>query len=674
MLIEVVITSLLVGLIVVATLTGFDVVNRTTAAQRQHDVAAALAAQSQEQLRSDPASALESLETTPHVYTQASGGNTYTIIQEAKILGAGEFSAACNVTQKNRQSGNAIRVWTTVKWHQQEIGHRPAVIETSVITPPIGSGFEVDAGNAPNPTAGIAGVTAEVQYTPTKGGASASVERTTGSEGCVVFAGIPATSALVFIKEKVGYVTINGSTAYPPKEVTLAPNYTTHDPVVYNRGGAITALFQYKTHGSYKHANNEGSGEVEETVAGDTFVAANIAMHVEPLFELGSTRSKLGMGGIYEALPGEPGTYEPTATSPKESVKYPNGNLFPFLEQKEKEGKKEGGENPWTVYTGDCPANDPKTIVAGYEPEEKNIAVHPGESTTVKVPTSYVALSLYKGTKSEAEKSTHLWEALETTHPQLVTITNTKCAGIAPNNEATINDEHTQDTTTEATPKNGGHLEHPFQPFGEFGLCVYDSELGSPTKGKTYTVSYDNTTEAGTAPSIFLGQPSPSEQELRKKEEEKKEAETKAARIKKEEEPRIKREATEATKKGEAVVKENEAYGTAAAYSGATTYALNAEVKSGGLLYKSLKAANKNHNPSTSPEWWSSVKAARESAETKAREAALKEEEKEKEIPRKEAEAEETKTKETREKREVKETEEYTASKVTVESGKTTCP
>ena len=670
MLIEVVISALLVGLIVIATLTGFDVVNRTTADQRQRDEAAVLAAQSQEQLRSDPASALELLETSPHQYTQASGGNTYTITQQAKILGAGESSAACNVTQKTRQSGNAIRVTSTVTWNQQAIGHRPGVTESSVITPPTGSGFEVDAGNAPNATEGVAGVTAEVQYTPGKG-APTTVERTTGTEGCVVFAGIPATSALVFIKEKIGYVTVNGSTAYPPKEVTLAPNYTTHDPVVYNRGGAITASFTYKASNEYGHPNNEGSGEVKEAVTGDTFVAFNAGMGGTD-FEVGSTHYSIGGGGIYEPLPGQPEPHE--STTPKEPVKYPNGNLFPFLERKEKEGKHEG-ESAWIVYAGDCTANDPETVVAGFKFEEENVAVHPAESTTVKVPTSYVNLSVYKGTKSEAEKAAKKWEALETTHPQLVTITNPNCAGVTPDNEAAVKDQHVQETTTEATsPKNGGHLRAPFQPFGEFQLCLYDSEAGTPTKGKTYAVSYDNNTEAGSTASIYLGQPSQSEQELRKKEEEKKEEETKAARIKKEEEPRIKREGLEATKKTEAKEKEEEVYGKAAAYSGGTTYALNAEVKSGGLLYKSLKANNKNHNPSSSAEWWSSVKAARESEEAKTREAALKAEEKEKEKPRKEAETEETKTKEAREKHEEKETEEDIASKVTVESGKTQCP
>ena len=515
MLLEVVITSLIVGLITIATLTGFNAVDKTTAAQRQHDEASFLAAESQEALRSDPASALELLETTPHQYTQSSGGNTYSITQQAKILGAGESSAACSVTKKSRQSANAIRVTSTVTWPEQQKGHRPGVVESGLITPPTGSGFEVDAGNAPNPTAGVSNITAQVQYTATKGGAPATVEQTTGSEGCVIFTGIPATSALVSIKESIGYVTITGSTEYPTKEVTLAPNYTTHDPVVYNLGGAVKANFAYNGESKYTHANNEANGEVTETVTGDTFVASNTAMNAEPDFELGSTRARLGPGGIYEALPGEEGkNYEATATSPKEASKYPNGNLFPFLGKTE----KEKGENAWAIYAGDCTANNPETVTNKVITVPENISVSPALTTSVpKVPMSYVSLGLYKvATKSEVEAKTHAWEALETGATKYpVTITNTKCAGITPNNEAEVNNEHKQLTTTGTT--NGGHLEDPFQPFGEFTLCVY-----SASTKRTYSVGYTNTAGAkgelqGGTPNIYLGMVSKSEREATKK-------------------------------------------------------------------------------------------------------------------------------------------------------------
>src|SRR4051794_24125472 len=61
LLVEVLVSAMLVALIVTATFNGLDVANRLTADQRRHDTASILAAQSQEQLRTEPASALNAL-------------------------------------------------------------------------------------------------------------------------------------------------------------------------------------------------------------------------------------------------------------------------------------------------------------------------------------------------------------------------------------------------------------------------------------------------------------------------------------------------------------------------------------------------------------------------------------------------------------------------------------
>src|ERR1700687_6123709 len=85
-LIEVLISSFVVGLIVVGTLMGFSAVDGLSAQAREHNEAATLANQSQEQLRTDPASVLETLGATGHSYTQTIGGTTYTIKQTAEML------------------------------------------------------------------------------------------------------------------------------------------------------------------------------------------------------------------------------------------------------------------------------------------------------------------------------------------------------------------------------------------------------------------------------------------------------------------------------------------------------------------------------------------------------------------------------------------------------------
>ncbi|MFZ1155371.1 MAG: hypothetical protein WAN93_10750, partial [Solirubrobacteraceae bacterium] len=50
----------------------------------------------------------------------------------------------------------------------------------------------------------------------------------------------------------------------------------------------------------------------------------------------------------------------------------------------------------------------------------------------------------------------------------------------------------------EQNAKNG-HLEHPYQPFGKYALCLYNSK----TK-QTYTLGYETTSESEFVENIYL--------------------------------------------------------------------------------------------------------------------------------------------------------------------------
>jgi Tfp pilus assembly protein PilV len=478
-LMEVLISSMIVGLIVVGTLMGFDAVDQISAQQREHNEAATLANQSQEQLRTDPASVLETLGATGHSYTQAIGGTTYTIKQTAELLPVSGSNATCNVTSNKRQSGNAFSIASTISWHTQTAFHRKSLTTSSIITPPTGSVLEVDADNAPVATSGVSGVTAIVTYTPVESASNVTLQQTTGNEGCVVFGGIPSTSAVVEIAETPGYVTVGGSSEYPTKEVTIAPNYTTHYEVIYNSGGAITAEFAYGGLKTFSLENNGKSNKpFAQAVTGDTFVALNTKMKLQPEFEDGSTRYEHS-SPPYEPLPAAlttPTPYESTATTPK--------NLFPFT-------ASENGY--WAVYAGDCTANNPESFSGGVKNPEK-VVVTPGATTTAVVPTSYLELNVYKGTNAAS--------GLETATKYPVTITNTGCKSLKPDNEVTINEpKHKQETSTGV--EYGGHLEHPFMPFGEAKLCLpYHASNG---KYYTATTAYKLEAAERYPRNIFLG-------------------------------------------------------------------------------------------------------------------------------------------------------------------------
>ncbi len=484
-LIEVVITTLFVALIAVATLTGFQDIDRTSVDERFHAEAALLAAQSQEQLRSDPASTLDDLEGTEkhsHAYTAAINENTYTITQEANYVNESRPGSDCLATAASESSskndGDYLRVTSRVTWPQisQTGREREPVTESSIITPPDGSALEVDATTGESPEQALSGVTPVVEYTGAKATKPTTIEGTTGTAGCVVFGGIPSTSAKVEIKELPGYVTTSGAIKVPAKEVTIAPNITTHDPVVLNRGGAITAKFTYTK-----------SGKVE-SVEGSTFVAA--------FEEVTNAATEFTVGAPTVGTPGTPGfvyeaggehkyktiTTEPyysaSATTPM-GTGYATGDLFPFpyLSTTKRE---------WLVFAGDCKENNAHTIDSAVE--DGKAIVLPGKTTEVNVPMTYLLLNVYTGTSSSQG-------ALATTAYK-VKITNTACAKAStPVNASAANLEHTQETTTQ------GHLEHPSQPFGKEKVCLYN-----PTEKHSYTFEPNLSSTTEHSDTIYLKQ------------------------------------------------------------------------------------------------------------------------------------------------------------------------
>jgi len=475
LLIEVLISTLLVGMIVIATFNGFDAATRASGDQRRHNEAALLAAQSQEQLRSDPATALDALESTPRSYTKEVQGTVYTIIQEAKAVSASGNSTGCNASSKSNENGANIQISSSVTWPQLKLaggGERLAVKQASVITPPTGSALEVDVTNEAAPPEGQSGVTAVAKFLPSGSATYTTAEGTTGPAGCVVLTGLATTLATVEIAEKLYFVTTSGKLKYPNKEVTIAPNVTTQYPVAYATGGRITATFTYKGEESW-----EG-----QKVKGDTFVASNSHIPAGNVnYEVGSTvfGEYKGSEEQYKALTG---TYSQKASTAA-ATKYLRGDLFPFAA-------------PWTLYAGDCPANN-----VGKEAESSEEAVVEEGGTIVrKVPTSYTKLTAWAGPDN---KSSVIRGEAEKERLGPVKITNSECASSEmPDNSYEHLYTHEQ---TETLPE--GRLENPFQPFGAFSLCLVDKKTE-----KTYTVKYTNSKVEGSTPQIYLGQKTATQQ------------------------------------------------------------------------------------------------------------------------------------------------------------------
>ena len=347
----------------------------------------------------------------------------------------------------------------------------------------------------------------------------------------------------------------------------------------------------------------------------------NSLMEVAPDYEVGSTHYGTPTGTIYAPLPS---TYEASATSPSD--------LFPFAES----------EASWGVYAGDCPENKPEEVTTGKVKAPEKVYVKASLTTTAVVPTSHVALNLYKGTEAEVNAlGSSKWKALETTTSRAATIYDNACAATTPNNESAITTKHAQSTTTGAA--NGGHLTSPFQPFGtEYELCVYASP-------NAYTVKYETLTVEGPSLPIYMGQKSAQEKTNQRAAEVRKEEEKKSEREGKEAEARKPRETEEANAKKAAETEE--------------TNNINKwkQEEKEGKLTRSQRTTKENEQRTK--------KTARETKEAEKRVAAEKTEKASFEPLVKEEEA----TKTTRETKEKAEATEATNSKVTVET-RASCP
>ncbi len=428
-LLEVLVASVLVAIIAIGTLTGLEGAAATTNDNRLHNQAAVLASQSQETLRSEPAETLKTLaeETeikTPHTETTTVEKQKFTIEQDVYEVNGATGSTGCAAKSKEGETTHAGGYYFKVSSvvSWPQLGNtREKVKQTSVITPPDGSALEVTVDTAGSTPEPVSGATVN---------ASGSIT-TTDTSGCVIYPSIDSTTVSLTV-EKAGYVTESGASKFSIAALQIAPNITTQYQVILSPAGEIKALFTY----------NKGKEEVK----GDTFVAVNSGLTSG--FDAGGTAN----------------TYAYSAHTPD--------SLSPFSEK-------------WSVYAGDCTADDAKTMSSG-KVADGTVQVIGGQSVSVPVPMSRVTLSVYTGSGSSSPGS-----LASTNYPVL--ITDPLCESAIPLDGTAATYEHKQETS-------GGHLTYPYQPFGKFALCLYDAQ-----EKKTYTAPYENKTEEGSSISIYLG-------------------------------------------------------------------------------------------------------------------------------------------------------------------------
>jgi hypothetical protein len=305
--IEVMISTMLVAIIAVGTLSGFDSAGRASADERSHAQATTLAQQDEERLRGLTATELGQLGTSKR--TVVEGGNTFTITSSARYVTAEKESFTC---ETNEGTADYLQTTSSVTW--PALGTRQPVSQSSIVSAPASAAVLVKVINQANEP--VEGATVGVTGAPSQ---------TTSASGCVIIGGL-ATGTVTVSAEKGAYVDPQGKTPTPTKSVNVSTTTL------------ATATFQLAPPGSIV-ASFESN---KLPVSGDTFFAADTGIATPSNF-VGGTASKYAptvtLAGLFPfASPSPPYTVfagdceknNPEVVTAK-AVKDPTAQVNPLL-------------------------------------------------------------------------------------------------------------------------------------------------------------------------------------------------------------------------------------------------------------------------------------------------------------------------------------------------------
>ncbi len=228
-LIEVMISAMLVAIIAIGTLAGFDSAGRATADERAHNQATVLAAADEERLRGLNASELGQMGTVT-LPTVTENGTKFTIESSARFVSAAKESFTCETT-----SGTADYIETTSKVTWNALGSsREAVKQSSLVAIKGSTALLVKVTNQSNEPVEGALVTVT--------GATTSASQYTPSAGCVIFGAITDKKVKV-TATKPEWVNANGETEPAAKEYTLSSTSLTSAEFKIAKAGKIEAEF-----------------------------------------------------------------------------------------------------------------------------------------------------------------------------------------------------------------------------------------------------------------------------------------------------------------------------------------------------------------------------------------------------------------------------------------------
>ncbi|HUA73405.1 MAG TPA: hypothetical protein VL988_01455 [Solirubrobacteraceae bacterium] len=349
-LIEVVISALLVAVIVVGTLSGFDTAGRAVGDQRQRNQATLLASQDQERLRGMNVTELGRYGSNTYALNESGGeyktgeqGTKYTVESKARFVSAAKEAFSC----ETESSADYIQTSSQVTWPALGSGasKREAVSQSSIVPVPSSNSLLVNVVNQLNEP--IEGATVKVTG-KTSGG---KYEQLTPESGCVIF-GALADTEVTIVAAKSGWINQELETE-PSQEAQLSTTSLVKKEFALASGGSLKAEFE--------------SNGVTSGVQGDTVYIAHTSTP--------------------EKVVGTAGTYVSSLTA---------SPLYPFQTP-----GTPPGESRYTVFAGECSSSDPVKVNTALK--DPIVQINPGSVTTAKLEVPQIKTEVWEGSSSTAK-------------------------------------------------------------------------------------------------------------------------------------------------------------------------------------------------------------------------------------------------------------------------------
>jgi hypothetical protein len=333
MLIEVLVTATVIAAVGLGLLLGLEGASRGSGNSKHRSVAASLAQQDQDRMRSFKATDLSNYDEKRSITV---AGVAYTINSSGSWVS--DASGAISCTNASSRA-NYLKISSVVRWPGMRT--KPVTLE-SLVAPPPGS-FNASQGNvvvrlldqSNSPVGGVP-VTISAPSSPT---------RTTEPDGCVVFAGVPA-GGYDLSYSLSGYVDPSGRNNVTDQPVTAFASTTKTYDLQYARAGSITVSFDTKV----------GSNPPQASAARSVTVQ-------------------------HSGMPQGSRTITP-ANGPHSAIQA--DSLFPF-------------ESAYSVYAGACPDGADPSIYdqTYYDSNPGHVLVTPGtgQSVTVRQPALNIAVT-----------------------------------------------------------------------------------------------------------------------------------------------------------------------------------------------------------------------------------------------------------------------------------------